>query len=158
MADKHGGNATFFQVVHHAEEVVDLFTSQSRRGLVHEQEFDALSEGAGNSNQLLRRHWNRLHGRIEIDVDTNQVERRSGNFAVSLRVTEAPLLEHGGREGNVLCHRQVGDQREVLKDDLDALGNCVARSQCLEAFFTQENETRIWCLNATHDFDESGLT
>ena len=94
VADEDGGNATFLEVVDHTEEVVNLFTSQRRGGLVHEQELDALVHRTGDSNQLLGRHGDRLHRRIEVDVDTNEVKRAGGNVPVFLGVTEALAFQH----------------------------------------------------------------
>ena len=80
-----------------------------------------------------------MDGRVQIDVDPDEFQSLSGNLSVALGVYEFSLLEEIRGESNVLRNGKIGDEGEVLKDDLDTLGYSLPGGESGETLVAQND-------------------
>ncbi len=155
MTDEHDRDALRLQPAHRRQQQVDLMPRQRRRGFVHEQEARVGGQPAADRDDLALRDRQVADRRIERQVRIEPCERGQRGFphgAAGRRLERAAELMV---DRNVLQHGQVGEQRQVLEDDLDAERLGLVRRQLLMGHpVDRDRAAWIGRMNAGQDLDQ----
>ena len=119
VRDKHRGYALAFEIRHQRQQRVNLMPGEGRSRLIHDNQFGIRRHGAADGDQLSA-------GDGQVANLGMRVQRHADARHGSLRrFTNGPPVDRADRskmmaDGNIFSHRQIGKQRQVLIDDLDA--------------------------------------
>ena len=114
------------------EERHDLLLGKGRRWLIHDDEAGVLQEGLGYGDQLPIGHREVSGAGIQ-GMRTLTFSSASAAMArISRQIDEFAFSCDQLVGGQILGHRQVRKEREVLIDDLDALADRIDRVQAVE--------------------------
>ncbi len=120
VGDEHERDAAPAQGLHEREQAGHLVVGQRRRGLVHDDDPGLVHQRPADRGQLLVRDGEPLDVGVEVQREPELADDRLGGRARAARGVEAAPVRHGGGEDDVLGHGEVGEEGEVLVDDLDA--------------------------------------
>ena len=120
MADEHGGNAFGLHILNDGKEGLDLLFGQCRGGLVHDDQLDAMGQGAADGHDLLVGQGDVFDVFIEGQADPNPVHGILSHAPDVAPVDKGPLFGNRAAQGYVLGHGQVREKGQVLIDHLDS--------------------------------------
>lgn len=121
VADEYHADAGRLQLVDHPQQAVDLLAGQRGGRFVHDNQPSLGGDGAANRHQLPIGDRQFFHLFIGIDAYADPrhgVERRLAHHPLAHPEAAAGQVTV---DGDVLRHRQVGEQRQVLVDHLYAV-------------------------------------
>ena len=139
------------------EEKRDLVRRERRGRLVHDHDPRLMGEGAGDLDHLLLadRKAAGLGGRIDGEADP--LEQRPGIAADRLPIDRAGAAGRVLLEEDVLRHGELGDQRDLLEDDLDPLPDGVAGMVDLGLASADADRAGVFWVDAGKDLDQRRL-
>ena len=118
MRDVDHTDALCLQITHDLEELLNLKLSQSRSGLVQDQNLCVTGDRLGDLNHLLLSDGQSTEGSGGIDLDANALEKLSGILLHLLIVDEA-VGDRLAADVDVLCDGQVIHHVQFLMDHTD---------------------------------------
>ncbi len=130
---------------------------QRRRRLVEDQDARLPGQGLGDLDQLASRQRKLLDQCQRMDVlGAGPRQRRFGHAALGTAVDQAEAARRIA-DGDVVGHRQIGDQRQLLEDAGDArrLGRC--RRWERDRLAVEQHPAFIGHDDAGHDLDQGRL-
>ena len=128
VADEDHRDAGAAQLADDVEQPGYLAGGQRRRRLVHDNQLGIAGKRAGDGDELALGDREFLGPLVEFDRHPDPRERGAGDGAHPLPAQERPTGRHLALKSDVLKHREVGEQRKVLVDHLDAGGDGVNRT------------------------------
>ena len=158
MADEQHGDALGLDLADDGEQAVDLAAGQRGGRLVHDQETRVAHPRAGDGDDLAVGGGQGSDRGVEIDGDVEPGQRLGAEFATALGVDEGLAFAEQPVEGEVLGHRQAGEQREVLVDDLNAGGDGGARAEVGDGGAVDQKLAFVEVVDAGDDLDEGGFS
>ena len=141
VANKHNGNAVILELADDAEKSLHLTPCQSCCGLVHNNKTRIGRQTSADRNQLLVSDRYVFHPGVEIDLDANAVQRFLRDFLGRTFIKKASFVAELRGERDVLCHREIAEKREILKNYRYAAGRRKTRIQLRIRFVINENLT-----------------
>ena len=134
MADKHHANAGRFQFVNHLQQAIDLLTGQRGGGLVHNHQARVGGNCPTNSDQLSV--GNREFFNFFIGIDIHPDTLHGGQRLLFHGSATHPDIAAGkvAVNRNIFRDAKVGEQRQVLVDNLNAIMGRELRRQVMEQF------------------------
>ena len=134
-----------------------LALRQRRRRLVHDDQPGIERQRPGDRDELLVSDGKRFDARIEGDIHLDALEDGFGQRAHAAAVDQLVAGANFGAEGDVLGNRQIGEEREILEDDLDAARHRAARVEpgrlAVDEYLAGGGR-----FHARQNLDERGLT
>ena len=134
MADKHHANAGRFQFVNHLQQAIDLLTGQRGGGFIHNHQTRIGGNRPANGDQLSISNREFFYFFIGIDIHPDTLH--GGQRLLFHSTTTYPDITAGqiAVNRNIFCDAKVGEQRQVLVDNLNAIMGRELRRQVMEQF------------------------
>ena len=154
VADKQRADALLLGGTNHGKQRADLLLRKRRRRLVHDDQARILQQRLGNGDQLAVDDRQLPDTCIQVQLHVDACQRGGGGAAHVAPVDELAILGHLLVECQVLRHRKVGKQREVLVDDLDALANGLDRVHLRQAAAVEHDLAGIGRIDPGNHLDQ----
>ena len=156
VGDVDDGHAPSGEPLDGGEELRDLAGGQRGGRLVHDDEPGLALQRLRHLHHLLARHAQLLHRRARVDHDAQALQPLARLAVLRAAVDEAqpPRL---APQRDVLGHREVRDQVQLLVDDADAAPVRIARAGDLHQLAVQPDLARVPGLGAAQDLHERRL-
>ncbi|KAF5043778.1 hypothetical protein DSECCO2_498760 [anaerobic digester metagenome] len=155
MGHAQHGHAVAGQALHDVQDLVDHFRVQGRGGFVEEHDLGLHGQSSGDGHALLlaaRQFDGVLVGLV---ADAHPVEQAQGRL---LGFVLGDLLDLHGGQGDVLEHRQVGVEVELLEDDADLGAQGVQVLGFVRDVFAVDDDLAVvHVLEAVHAAHEGGF-
>ena len=157
MGDEKDRDPPGLEILDHGEEGLHLLLGQGGGGLVHDDEFRVLQKGAADRDELAVRDGEVLHALVEVDIEADEGDGVGGDGPGPAVVHQLAAVHELHVEGEVLHHAQVGEDGEILVDDLDAEGDGLHGSEAREGTSADLDAARVGLVDAGDHLDEGGL-
>ena len=119
VRDEDDGDAIGLQPCHDRQKAVHLGAGQRGGGLVHEDEPRLGGEAAGDGGDLALGDREVREGGVEIEFEIEALQDRRRDGPHPAPAHQPQRRAERIRDGDVLGHGQVREQRQVLEDHLD---------------------------------------
>ena len=126
MADENDAYAFALELGDQSHECVDFVTGKRRGGLVHDHEPRLGGQGAADRHELPLSYRQVTDKGVEVEGCADARHSNLGDRANLSHIEKDAPLGHLARR-YVFRHRQVGEEREVLINDLNAVTSRVGR-------------------------------
>ena len=157
VAHEQGRDSAFLQVEDDAEQRVDLARGERRRRLIHDDELCVAHERAGDRDELLLGDGEATDLLVEIDLEVDLGDGLFGDATHPAPVDELAVGREFAREGEVLEDRKIGEDREVLVDDLHARIDGGHRREALVRRSVDLDGSAVGGVNTGDHLDEGRL-
>ena len=154
VRDEDERNPLGAEFLDHHEESSDLPLGQGGCWLVHDQQFRVACQGSADCGELLVGDGELFDVGIEGEGDPQAFHDRAGVPGRARAAVEAFLVGHGGGHHDVLGHGEVGEQGEVLVDDLDSGLHRAERRERRDLLALDCDASRVRPVHAGDDLDE----
>jgi hypothetical protein len=158
VADENHRDALVFQPPDDAHQRAHLFLGQRGGRLIHDDEPRRAGQRPADRHKLLVGDRQAFHPRVQRDVDTNAVQHVPRGPARRPAIVEPAMRDQFAGKGDVFGHRQVREQRKVLKDHHHPSGGCLARIEPGHRLATNADGAARWLFDARQDLDQRGLS
>ena len=157
VRDVDAADAVGAQGADQREQPRRLDVGERRGRLVEQQHLGARAEGAGDLDQLLLGHPQRAGRAIQVERDADPGEQLGGAGAAGAPVdaAEGPAVLEA--EGEVLDHREVGQERRLLVDRGHAQGPHPGRIGPLDRLAADRHRAGVGAHRAGHHPDQRAL-
>ena len=145
------------QVLHHAEQDVDLVVGQCRGRLVHDEDPHVLQEDPGDLHQLLLADRQVPHHPVGVEVLTQTAQHLGGPGALGGVVDEPSTSPELASREQVLGDRHVREQAQLLVDDPDAEPARVPRAVDRHRLTVEQDRARARLLRTGEDLHQRRL-
>ncbi len=153
MADEHDRDGPALQLEREREESIDLVPRERGGRFVHDDEARVVGDGAADRDELALgdREVAQAGRRVKRHADPLQGGfRRAPDRSPAQEMQPVVLLDR-----DILGNREVGEQGQVLVDDLDAAPDAFGRIQpCAFLAADQDAAARLRRLHAGDDLDQ----
>ena len=157
VADKQDGNALLLELQDDAEKCLNLLAGQSGRRLVHDDELRVEHQRTADGDHLLFRDRKLAQSGVQIDREADPRNRLFRDRAHILPVYKFLFRDQLTVDRQILHDAQVGENGEVLINDLNAAFNGGKRRDLLQGFALKFDGAGITLINAGNDLDQRGL-
>ena len=157
VGDEEDRDPPGLEALDHGEEGFHLLLGQGGGGLVHDDELRVLQKGAADRNELAVRDREVLHALVEVDGEADEGDGVGSDGPCPAVVHQLAAVHELHVQGEVLHHGQVGEDGEILVDDLDAEGDGFHRGEPGEGTSADLDAARIGLVDAGDHLDEGGL-
>ncbi len=157
VRDVDDGVAGASQLGDEREEPARVGLRQAAGRFVEHEDPAADSEGAADFNELLRGGGERGHRRVDRDLRVAQPRQDVGRGAPHVRATNQAQTRRLHAQQDVLGHRQVRRERELLVDHRDARAAGVERMRGLIRLAVECHAAGVWLQRARQDGHQRAL-
>ena len=158
VADENQRYALFLQPRDDLVKRLHLFGRQRAGRLVHDDQFRVQQQRAADCHHLLFAHRQCAHFAVQVQRNADFLDNLRGHFAVALGVHGLVFVEQVVRHGDIFRNCKVGEQREILIDNLHARGDRLRRRQRFVGFPLDDNFTFVRRIDAGNDLDQRRLS
>ena len=154
MADENDAYAFALELGDQSHECVDFVTGKRRGGLVHDHEPRLGGQGAADRHELPLSYRQVTDKGVEVEGCADARHSNLGDRANLSHIEKDAPLGHLARR-YVFRHRQVGEEREVLVNDLNAVTSRVGRREAPNcAPVDRDLATRFGLYGPTDDLNQ----
>ncbi len=157
VRDVDDGVAGASQLGDEREEPARVGLRQAARRFVEHEYSAADGEGAADFNQLLRGGGERGHRRVDRDLGMAQSRQDVGRGAPHVRAANQAETRRLHAEQDVLGHRQMRRERELLVDHRDARAAGVERMRGVVRLAVECHAAGVWLQRARQDGHQRAL-
>ncbi len=157
VADEDHRDAVRLEATHDLEQRLDFAFGQRGGGLVHCDQPSALNEGAGDRHNLLLGDAQFLDQRVQRHDRADHAQPLLGDPPDRAPGHQTPAPRQLVVEGDVLRDRQVGEQRKVLINHLEAGAHRVDRLPDRPRSPVHRDCSRVRRHHAREDLDQGRL-
>ena len=156
MGDEDRGNAVVLEAADDREQLFDLGPAQRRGRFVHHDKARLHRQCARNFDQLLLGHRKVSHQRTRAALQPNAVRQ---HLRLRLKLPAADEQPGAGLSAHkdVLCHRHVGGQRELLVDRHDAAVLGILGTGKGDIGAVETDRSTVWRHRPGKDLQQSGF-
>ena len=119
VADVDDGHSAPRQAPDHREEPLHVGALEAARGLVHEHHPGAGGDGPADLDHLPRGERQVRDARVRVDLGMAELGQHLARLPAGGGAVEEPPAGRLGSHEDVLGHREVGEERELLVDERD---------------------------------------
>ena len=157
MADKDHGHAALGKAADDLVKAFDLLVGQGGGGFIHDDEPGVLQDRPRDGDDLLLRDRQRADFCIQVQSDADGVQRLLRLYAGFAPMHSLAAFHQLHPQRDVLGHREVGEDGEILIDHLYALLDGNDGVQRGEDRAVQGDAAGIRRVDTGDDLDERGL-
>ena len=157
MGDEHDSDAGITQLTDGDEQSVNFLLGQSGGGLVHDDQLCVEQHSTADSNQLLGSNVQVAHLSIQVDVTANLSQSCTSGLVPALAVNQLAACGDLRVDSQVFTDSQVGEDRQVLVDDLNTQAGSFCRIDLGDLLTFESNSTFVFGVNTGNDLNQCGL-
>ena len=157
VADEHDGDARIPQLAHRLEQRVHLLLGQGGGGLVHDDQLGVEQQRPADGHQLLVRHRQIAHLGVQIDLVADLREGLLCGLLPALAVHDLSVGRDLAVDGQVFHDRQVGEDGQILVDDLYAQACGLRGGDVLYGLALEQHLALVAGVHAGDDLHQRGF-
>ena len=157
VADEQNGNAFLLQLLDDLEQSCNFLLGQSRGGLVHDDQLCVEHQSTGNRNHLLFSNGQGADQSIQIDLEVDLGDGFFRDLTHTLLADELTLGGQFGVQGQIFHNRQVGENRKVLINDLNACHDGIDGRELIHHLAVEFQSAAVTGMDAGNDLNQSRL-
>jgi len=157
MRDVDYSSAVAPQVSDQIEEPFSFGESETRCGLIQDQETRRLSESASDFDQLSLTDRQLFAGRFGIDFESDLL-KECFRFFDDLRAIDETVSSRFSTEEEVSTHVEILGEAEFLMDQCDAHRERIANSSKFDGVSIELQSSLIWLIDSGENFHQRRLS